>query len=122
MEDKSRNSSGTIRWFTQAGLGILLVVLLSVHLLVNHWVAPQGLLSHADVVHYYDVPGIALMEILFLVIVTSHCLLGLHSILLDLNLPSTLKILCIWLLVLVGVIAIVYGSSLIWLITAMSTP
>lgn len=119
MEEKSRNSGGTLRWLIQAGLGVLLVVLLSVHLLVNHWVAPQGLLSHADVVRYYDVPRIALMEILFLVIVIAHCLLGLHSILLDLNLPSTLKTLCTWFLVLVGVIAILYGSRLIWLITAM---
>jgi len=122
MEDKPQNSTGTLHWFTQAGLGILLIVLLSVHLLVNHWIAPQGLLSHADVVRYYDVPGIALMEIMFLVIVTAHCLLGLHSILLDLNLPYILNTICTLLLVVLGLTAVIYGSRLTWLITAMSTP
>jgi succinate dehydrogenase hydrophobic anchor subunit len=120
MEDKSRNLTGTLRWFTQAGLGILLIVLLGVHLLVNHWIAPQGLLSHADVVRYYDVPGIALMEIMFLAIVTAHCLLGLHSILLDLNLPSIYNTVCTLLLFFLGLTAFVYGSRLTWLITAMS--
>ncbi len=96
MEAKLRNSTGTLRWFTQAGLGILLVILLGVHLIVNHLVAPQGLLSHADVVCYYDVPGIALMEILLLAVVTAHCLLGLHSILLDLNLPPKLTTALTW--------------------------
>ena len=119
MENKLRNSAGTLRWFTQAGLGILLIVLLSVHLLVNHWIAPQGLLSHADVVRYYDVPGIALMEILFLVIVTSHCLLGLHSILLDMNLSSNIKIALTWLLVVLGITVVIYGTRLIWAVAAM---
>ena len=122
MEYKPRNSSGTVRWFSQAGLGILLVVLLSIHLIVNHWAAPHGLLSHTDVVRYYDVPGIALMEILFLAVVTVHSLLGLHSILLDLNLPHSVQTACTWLLVILGVAAILYGSRLIWVITTMPTP
>jgi len=122
MEEKPRNSIGTLRWFAQAGLGILLVVLLSVHLIVNHWVAPQGLLSYADVIRYYDVPGIALMEILFLAVVTVHCLLGLHSILLDLNLSSKFKNAVTSLLVILGVIAIVYGAYLTWVISAAPTP
>ena len=123
MEDRPRNSIGTLRWFTQAGLGILLVILLSVHLIVNHLVAPQGLLSYADVIHYYDVPGIALMEILFLAVVTVHCLLGLYSILLDLNLPSPkFKNTLTWLLVILGVIAVAYGTYLTWAISAAPTP
>ena len=119
MEDKLRNLASSLRWFIQAGLGILLIVLLSIHLLVNHWIAPQGLLSHADVVRYYDVPGVALMEILFLVIVTSHCLLGLHSILLDMNLSSNLKIALTWLLVILGITVVIYGTRLIWAVAAM---
>jgi len=121
MQDKPRNSTATLRWFTQAGLGILLIVLLSVHLLVNHWIAPQGLLSLADVIRYYDVPGIVLMEILFLVIVTAHCLLGLHSILLDINLSSKLRIALTWLLVLLGIIVVIYGAQLTWAVAAMSS-
>ena len=109
---QQRNSSSTLRWFTQAGLGILLIVLLGVHLIVNHWVVPQGLLSYADVIHYYDVPGIALMETLFLAIVTVHCLMGIHSVLLDLALsPRTIKVLT-WALIVVGLGMIIYGIRL----------
>src|SRR5690242_17928107 len=109
-----RNSTGTLRWFTQAGLGILLIALLGIHLVVNHWIAPQGLLMYADVIRYYNVPGIALMETLFLAVVTAHCLLGVYSILLDLALSSnTIKVLT-WTLVLLAIAMITYGARLTW--------
>lgn len=106
------NSGFTMRWLVQAGLGILLVILLTIHLIVNHWAAPQGLLSYADVVRYYDIPGIAWMEAIFLIVVTVHCLLGLHSILLDLNLPTRATRIATWLLTSAGLILILYG---VWL-------
>jgi succinate dehydrogenase hydrophobic anchor subunit len=106
------NSSFTMRWLVQAGLGVMLVVLLAIHLIVNHWAAPQGLLTYADVVRYYDIPGIAWMEAVFLIVVTSHCLLGLHSILLDLNMSAHVTRVATWLLTFVGLAAIVYG---VWL-------
>ena len=36
----------------------MLVILLAIHLIVNHWAAPHGLLTYADVVRYYDIPGV----------------------------------------------------------------
>lgn len=106
------NSSFTVRWLVQAGLGILLVILLAIHLIVNHWAAPQGLLTYADVIRYYDIPGIAWMEAAFLIVVTVHCLLGLHSILLDLNMSARVTRVATWLLTFVGLTAIVYGAWL----------
>ena len=111
--DETISIKGKFRWLAQVVLGGLLVILLSIHLIVNHWVAPQGLLTYDDVVRYYDYPGIALMEAMFLVIVTSHCLLGLQSILLDLNLrPFALRTLTQFLIIL-GSITIIYGVYLI---------
>jgi succinate dehydrogenase hydrophobic anchor subunit len=116
---EQRSSQSTFRWFTQAGLGILLIALLSIHLLVNHWVAPQGLLTYADVIRYYDVPGIALMEALFLAVVTTHCLMGVHAILLDLALSSsTIKVLT-WMLILAGLLIVAYGVRLTWAVAAL---
>jgi succinate dehydrogenase hydrophobic anchor subunit len=106
------NASFTLRWLVQAGLGVMLVILLTIHLIVNHWAAPHGLLTYADVVRYYDVPGIAWMEAAFLIVVTVHCLLGLHSILLDLNLSARITHIAAWLLTFVGLTTILYG---IWL-------
>ncbi len=108
-----------MRWSAQAASGILLVVLLGIHLVVNHWAAPHGLLTYADVIRYYDVPGIALMEILFLAVVTAHCLIGVHAILLDLALSSaTLKVLT-WGLTLAGVAIVAYGIRLTWIVSSL---
>lgn len=116
---QQRSSSSTIRWFAQAGLGILLIVLLGIHLVVNHWVAPGGLLTYADIIDYYDVPGIALMEILFLAVVTAHCLIGVHAILLDLSLSTrTINILS-WTLVVIGFVIVAYGIRLTWIVASL---
>ena len=113
MNERPSGSATTIRWFAQATLGIALVLLLAIHLIANHWVAPQGLLTYADIVRYYDVTGIAWMEVVFLIVVTVHCALGIHSMLLDLNFGPRLTGAMTALLVLVAGIAITYG---IWLI------
>lgn len=119
MEGRPSNTNSTLSWFIQAGLGIMLVILLGVHLIANHWIAPQGLLGYEDIIRYFNVPGIAAMELLFLIVVTTHCLLGVHSILLDLNLSSRLKTLCKWILIVIGVTIILYGFRLTYLIAAL---
>ena len=108
----SLNPSFTLRWLVQAGLGVLLVILLGVHLTVNHFAAPQRLLTYADVIRYFDVPEIAWMESAFLVVVTVHGALGLHSILLDLNLPVRATRIGTVILALLCLTAIAYG---LWL-------
>ena len=112
----------TRRWLIQAGLGIILVVLLGVHLTVNHWIAPQGLLTYADIIHYYDVPGIAWMEATFLIVVVIHCLLGIHSMLLDLNLGPALIRMITWFLTFAGLTAIGYGIWLIGIVRSIALP
>jgi succinate dehydrogenase hydrophobic anchor subunit len=109
--------SGRLLWVAQLGLGLLLLLLLGVHLVVNHLAAPQGLLTYADIVRYYHVPGIAAMEGVLLVVVTAHCLLGVHSILLDLHPSAGLRRVAMWLLVFVGLAAVGYG---LWLIGVVS--
>jgi succinate dehydrogenase / fumarate reductase membrane anchor subunit len=103
---------GAFLWLFKIVAGILIVVLLGLHFLVNHLFAPQGLLSHAEVITYYQNPIIPAVEILFLVTVIAHSLVGLRSIILDLN-PSerVLKILDI-LFWLAGIGFSIYG---IWL-------
>jgi succinate dehydrogenase/fumarate reductase cytochrome b subunit len=100
-------------------LGILLVVLLGMHLLANHWFAPQGLLEYEGVIRYLDLPGIAWMEFIFLVVVTIHCLLGIHSILLDLNFALSINKSLTWILVVIGALTILYGFRLTWVVAAM---
>ena len=107
----------SLRWFMQAALGVLLVVLLAVHLIVNHLVTPGGLLTYAQVVAYYDLPGIVLMEALFLGAVTAHCLLGMHSLLMDLDPgPNQTRFINVTLTGL-GLAAVAYG---VWLLVQIA--
>lgn len=122
MLKQPANSGFTLRWSLQAGLGVLLVLLLAVHLIVNHWVAPHGLLTYADVIRYYDHPGIVWMEALFLIVVTVHCLLGIHAIVLDLDLSSRITSIITRVVILVGLAAILYGLWLIGTIHSVSVP
>jgi len=107
-----KNREGALLWLYKTVAGLLIVVVLGVHFVVNHLVAPGGLLSYRDVILYFQNPWVVAMEIAFLVFVISHSLIGLRSILLDLNpSESVLKTANAVLLVL-GTGAILYG---IWL-------
>jgi succinate dehydrogenase hydrophobic anchor subunit len=107
---------GTWLWMFKIIAGLLIVVLLGIHYVVNHLIAPSGLLTHAEVVAYYQNPIIPLMEIVFLVLVISHSLVGLRSILLDLH-PSAAVLrtadVVFWI---AGVGFTVYGVWLVWAI------
>jgi succinate dehydrogenase / fumarate reductase membrane anchor subunit len=108
---------GTGIWLLKIITGILVIVVLAIHFMVNHWLAPNGLLSYVEVVKYFQNPLVLVMEGLFLVFVVSHSLTGLRGIILDLN-PnhSTMRIIDIVLVVL-GVVSVVYG---VWLLFAVA--
>lgn len=99
-------------WFAKVASGVFIFFLLGAHLIANHLVAEGGLMHYEDVVRYLSHPWIAAIELTFLVCVVSHALLGLRSILLDLNpAPRVRRILDGFLLVL-GSGSVIYG---IWL-------
>ena len=103
---------GAWLWMFKIFAGLMIVIILGVHFIVNHLAAPSGLLSYADVIAYYDNPLIVLMEIVFLVFVVSHALVGMRSIVLDLNPSDRALRLIDGVLVTLGVIATSYG---VWL-------
>jgi succinate dehydrogenase hydrophobic anchor subunit len=103
-------------WLLKIVTGVLVVVILGVHLVVNHLVSPDGLLSFQEVVVYLSNPWVALMEGTFLVLAVFHALLGVRSVFLDLH-PSQRAIRGMdAVFSVVGVVAIVYG---IWLLRAI---
>ncbi len=114
LEERSVPKSGENfwLWFLKILSGILVIVLLFVHLTVNHFTATEGLLNFEEVVAYLSNPWIALMEISFLVIVVSHALLGTRSIILDFKPSRGVLRVMDWLFVAIGVVSIGYG---IWL-------
>ena len=105
-------------WFVKVLAGLLIIFFMTLHMIVNHLVAPEGLLSYQDVLDYYQNPIIPIIEILFLITVIAHCLLGLRSIILDLNPAAGLmKKLDVGLLLL-GLISAIYGILLVIIITS----
>jgi succinate dehydrogenase / fumarate reductase, membrane anchor subunit len=110
-----KSGEGIWLWLTKIITGGLILFILFIHLIVNH-LAADGLLSWADVVNYYAIPIIPLMEAAFLIFVVSHSLIGLRSIILDLKPSRSVLKVIDWLFIVGGTVAVVYG---IWLIFAI---
>ncbi len=119
MRDRTSNPLSSPRpdrsgalWLVQAFTGLLLVALLLLHMVAHHFVVEGGLRTFDDVIAYVANPTIFFLEILFLIVVTVHAMLGLRAIVLDLA-PSPGRLrLAQWGLALLGLGAVVYG---IWL-------
>lgn len=103
-------------WLLKILTGVLVVLILTIHLIVQHLVNPDGLLTFQQVVQWVSNPWVALMEGTFVVLVIIHALLGVRSVILDLH-PSqgVLRILDLIFIVL-GIVGIVYGF---WLLRAI---
>ncbi len=112
-----RSGENTWLWLLKITTGPLLIILLGIHLVVNHFIgSSQGLLTYADVVAYYQNPIIPIMEICFLAVVVAHSLSGLRGVILDLKPSRTLlKVIDVF-LVLFGVSVVAYG---VWLVTVI---
>jgi succinate dehydrogenase / fumarate reductase membrane anchor subunit len=107
-----RSGENTWLWLLKIITGPLLLILLGIHLVVNHFVGETGLLTYADIVAYYQNPIIPIMEVCFLIAVVTHSLSGLRGVILDLN-PSrnVLKVIDV-VLVIFGVAVVIYGTWL----------
>jgi len=112
----TRSGENTWLWLLKILTGTLLVILLGTHLVVNHFVSENGLLTYADVIAYYQNPIIPIMEICFLAAVVSHSLIGLRGIILDLKPSRSLLKIIDTVLVLGGISVVIYG---IWLVTVI---
>ena len=106
----------TSAWLWQVFTGVGLVILLGLHFIANHFIAKGGLRNFADVVAYLRNPIIFGLELLFLVFVTTHALLGVRAILLDLGFSERTEKRLSQVLTGVGVLTVGYGLWLTWVI------
>ncbi len=112
------SGENTWLWMVKILTGPVLVILLVIHLIVNHFIGQTGLLTYADVVAYYRHPIIPIMEMCFVAVVITHSLIGLRGILLDLK-PSRIMVRVMdWILGIGGIAAVAYG---IWLILVIAS-
>lgn len=102
-------------WWWTAGTGAALLVLVAVHMIAHHFVVEDvgGLRTYEQVLEYISNPVIFTLECFFLLTVTVHALLGLRSVLFDLNLGRTAKRrvdVGLWAL---GILTLAYGFFLV---------
>lgn len=114
LEERSmpKSGEGFGLWFLKILSGVLVIVLLFVHLAVNHFAASEALLNFEEVVAYLSNPLVTFTEVSFLIIVVSHALLGTRSIILDLKPSRNVLRVLDWFFLALGLVSVGYG---IWL-------
>jgi len=105
-------------WIAQVVSGGLLLVLVTVHMIANHFVVKGGLCTYAQVAAYVGNPLILAVEVAFLLVVTWHAMLGLHAVLLDLGLRGRGARVAGRVLAGLGVATIAYG---LWLLATIAS-
>jgi succinate dehydrogenase hydrophobic anchor subunit len=110
-----RRGGQTLVWRATAYTGVALVVLITVHMVAHHFVVHEtgGLRSYEQVLEYVANPVIFAIELLFLVVVTVHAMLGLRGVLFDLATGDRARA---WIsrgLLVLGVVTVAYGIVLI---------
>jgi succinate dehydrogenase hydrophobic anchor subunit len=106
----------SLGWLVQAVSGLLLIVLLGLHLIANHFVVPGGLQTYQDVVHYLSNPLILVLEVLFLIVVTAHALLGVRAVILDTSISQRTERSLNTVLIVLGVLIVLYGFWLTFIV------
>jgi succinate dehydrogenase hydrophobic anchor subunit len=102
-------------WRLTAGSGVALLLLITVHMIANHFVVESvgGLRSYEQVLDYIANPVMLAIEIAFLGVVTLHAMLGLRSVLFDLTGSDRHRR---WIdrgLVALGIVTVAYGLVLV---------
>lgn len=111
------NRAGAM-WLVQAFTGLLLVALLLLHMVAHHFVVEGGIRNFQDVIAYVSNPLIFTIEVVFLVVVTTHAMLGVRAILLDFGWGRQAERVINGVVAVVGITAVIYG---IWLSITISS-
>jgi succinate dehydrogenase hydrophobic anchor subunit len=112
----AQETKPTSAWLWQVFTGVALVILLGLHFVANHFIAKGGLRDFADVVAYLRNPIILVLEVLFLIVVTIHALVGVRAILIDFGLSERAEMRMNRVLTWVGVATVGYGLWVTWVV------
>ena len=103
-------------WVWQAVSGVLVLGLVTIHMIANHFVVPGGLRDFAQVVAYLSSPVIVALEAAFLIVVTWHAMLGVRAVLFDFGFSERVERMITRGVAVVGVLTVGYGF---WLTTVI---
>jgi succinate dehydrogenase hydrophobic anchor subunit len=111
-----RRPRPTFAWVAQVTSGVLLLVLLTVHMVAQHFVVEGGLRTYGDVIAWIRNPVVFAVEALLLICVTWHGIAGVHAVLLDLGLRGRAERIAARALGYVMVATIAYGLWLLYML------
>lgn len=117
LEEK-KAARQSLAWLGQAVSGVLLVVIVLLHMYFHHF--QVGLLSSKEVVAHVSGNIIFALEILFIIVVTYHALLGMRAIIFDLKLSDVARQKITVGLTILGALTMIYGVILAILIRTQS--
>ena len=111
-----RRPRPTFAWLAQVTSGVLLLVLLTVHMVAQHFLVEGGLRTYDQVIAWIRNPLVFAVEALLLVCVTWHGIAGVHAVLLDLGLRGRTERIVARILGDVMIATILYGLLLLYLL------
>ena len=111
-----RRPRPTFAWLAQVVSGVLLLALLTVHMIAQHFVVEGGLRTYDQVIAWIRNPVVFAVEALLLVCVTWHGIAGIHAVLLDLGLRGRVERIAARVLLDLGVVTILYGLWLLYML------
>jgi succinate dehydrogenase hydrophobic anchor subunit len=115
-----RRPRPTFAWLAQVVSGVLLLVLLTVHMVAQHFLVEGGLRTYDQVIAWIRNPLVFAVEALLLVCVTWHGIAGVHAVLLDLGLRGRTERIVARILGDVMVATILYGLWLLYMLAFRS--
>jgi succinate dehydrogenase hydrophobic anchor subunit len=110
--EKPAGSLIGVSFVGQAISGAAVLVLITLHMIAQHFLVPNGLRTYEDVISWLANPVVVTLEVLFLVFVTWHALLGARAIIFDWGLSARVERLITRLLILLGIATVAYGCWL----------
>ena len=110
---EERDTLPGVGWAWQAITGALVLVLLTLHMIANHFVVQGGLRDYQQVIAYITNPVILPLETLFLVVVSWHGLLGLRAVIFDFGLSARAERIVTRVFVAIWVVTVIYGVTLL---------
>jgi succinate dehydrogenase hydrophobic anchor subunit len=119
VKQQAKGAAGGL-WLLQVISGALLIAVLGLHMFAHHFVVEGGLRDFQDVLAYVANPLILVIELIFLVVVTLHAMLGLRAILLDLGPSAKAERTINIVLAVIGVGAAGYGVYLALALQALA--
>lgn len=120
LPDGYAETRGGWGWPLQAITGFLLIFLLALHMIANHFVVEGGLQTYDEIVAYLRTPIILVLEVSFLVLVTWHGLLGLRAVIFDFGLSARTERRISRVLTVVGSATVAYGLWLTFTVISQS--